>query len=166
MAPEENTIWTPTVPPSLVQYYQRDSPQYGPQSLPTWSLPPFWYTWRLKLIEDHLKIPIPTSRRSLCLLLRLLLIRSSPGGPLQELTQRTHSSGFNGRCRLFIRDCIYLAPPQRRQYFLPYLSISIHRIHGPSILSSNFQQGSKYDTISLRLPYRFNPSRWSPRSWS
>ena len=136
------------------------------QSLPTWSLPPFWYTWIFKLTEGNLKRPIPTSCRSLYWKLFLLLIRSIPGGPLLELITITHSSGFHGRCRLFLMECIYLDPTQRRQYFCPDLPISIQRIHGPLVLSYKCQQVSKYDTISLRLPDRFNSSRWSPRSWS
>ena len=35
LAPQENALWPPSIPPSLVQYDQRDSAQDVPQGLST-----------------------------------------------------------------------------------------------------------------------------------
>ena len=129
LSPKENTIWITSIPPSLVQHNQRDFTQDGPQYLTTRPLPPFRCTYKPLLSWHHLRISIPNPRRPLCWKCHGLLLRSNPGGPIQNITPMTHPSRFHGRYWLFIRYYIYLDQTQRREHILPSMPIIIHWIH-------------------------------------
>ena len=85
----------------------------------TWPLPHFWCTCQPILSWYHLLSSIPTPHRPLCWWFRVLLLWSNQLCPIQNITTRTHSSKFHGRCWIFIRYCIYLANTKRR-------NISVH----------------------------------------
>ena len=147
ISPQENTIWLMLIPPSLVQHYQRGSPQDEPQSLTTLKFPPIRCTCQPLLSQHHLRHSIPTPRRPLCQRFRVLLLISNPGGPIQKITPRTHTSQFHGRCWLFLRYYIYLSQTQRRKHLCPYIPIGIHWIHGALVLGSRCQQGPQHEPI-------------------
>ena len=136
LAPQENTLWHTLIPPSLVQYDQKDYAQYRPQGLTTWTLPHLWCTFRPILSWDHLSRSISTPRRPLCWRFCVLFLISNIGGPIQDITPRTHPSQFHGRCWLFFRYCIYLDPSQRQEHIRSSIPVGIHRIHSPSVLGS------------------------------
>ena len=132
--PQENTIWITLTPPLLVQQNQRDSTQDGPQSLTNWTLPTFWCTCQPLLSWHHIRSSIPTKCRPLCQRFCILLLRSNPGGPIQNITPGTHPSQFHGRCWIFLRYCIYLAQTQRWEHLRSYMPIGIHWIHSSLVL--------------------------------
>ena len=161
-----NTIWITSIPPSLVQHDKRDCTQYGPQFLTTWPLNHFQCTLQPLMSWHHLCSSILTPRRPLCWQFRVLLFISNPGGPIQNITLRTHPSRFHGRCWLFLRYFIYLDQTLRREHLLPSMPIVIHWIHSSLFLGSHCQQGSQHDSISLRVTHPLHSSRWPPRSQS
>ena len=154
-----------SIPPSLVQYNQRDSTQDGTQSFTTLPLPPIRCTCKPLLFWHHLRPSIPNPRRPLCQQFFVLLLRSSPGCPIQNITTRTHPSQFHGKCWLFLRYCLYLDQTRLREHICSSMPIGIHWIYCPSILSSHCQQGSQYDSLSFRVPHQLHSSRWTPLSW-
>ena len=133
--------------------------QYGPQSLITWLLPTFRYIFQPLLSWHHLRCSIPTPCRPLCWRFRVLLLRSNPGGPIQNITPRTYSNRFHGRFLLFLRYCIYLNQTQRQEHICPFIPIGIHYFHSPSVLGSHCKQGSQHDSVSFRVPHRLLFSR-------
>ena len=102
LAPKENALRPLSIAPSLLKYDQRDSAQVAPQGLPTWPLPPLWYTLQPILFSDHIRSSISTPRQPLCWQFCVVFNRSNPGCPLQDVTPRTHPSRFHERCQLFL----------------------------------------------------------------
>ena len=96
-------IWIALIPPSLVQYDQRDSTKYRTQYLTIWALTTIRCTYQPLLSRQHPRTSISTPHQPLCQQFRVLLLISIPGGPIQKITPRTHPSWFNGKCWLFIR---------------------------------------------------------------
>ena len=140
--------------------------QYGPQSLITWLFPPFWYIFQPLLSWHHLRRSIPNPCRPLCRRFCVLLLGSNPGGPIQNITPRTHPNRFHGRFLLFIRYYIYLNQTQIREHLRPSIPIGIHYFHSPSVLGSHCKQGSQHDSVSFRVSHRLLSSRWPPWSQS
>ena len=104
--PQENATWLTSIPPSLVQYDKMYSSQDETQSLTTLPLPYLWYTYQTLLSRLHSRPTIPTSCRTLCWQLCILLLCSSPGGTIQNPATRKNPSGTHGKCRLLLRYCI------------------------------------------------------------
>ena len=154
------------IPPSLVQHDKSNSTQDGPQSLTTWPLTPILCYYQPLLSCKRVRPSIPTPRWPLCRRFLVLLIRSSPGGPIQKITTRAHPSRFHGKCSLFISYYLYLDPTRWQIYLCPFMPISIHWIYCSSFLSPQIKQGPQHDSLSFWFPNQLYSSRWPPRSLS
>ena len=147
------------IPKSLVQHDKKDSSQDGTQSLTTWPLPSFCCTYQPLLSCMHLKTSIPTSRRPICWKIRILLVRSIPRGPTQDLDTRAHPSILHRKCILLLRYYLYLDPTWWRQHHIPFMPIDIHWIFCSSIFSPHSKQGSQHDSLFFRITNWLNSYR-------